>query len=196
MKTRKREMAQLPELEELRKELRRVRSRNRYIKLLRSTIGILSVSAAAAVLAVTLWFPVLQILGSSMAPTLEQGDIIICFRGGEPVPGKLVSFTLGNKLLVKRCIAGPGQQVDLDDQGTVFVDGIALEESYLSAAARGEGDVEMPFRVPEGQYFCLGDKRETSVDSRYEAVGCISRDAIEGFPLLRVWPLNRFGLLE
>lgn len=189
-------MPQLPEMEQLRKELRRVRYRTRYIKMLRSTLHLLTVTAAVVLLAVTLWLPVLQIVGNSMAPVVEHGDIVVCIRGGEPQPGELVSFYLGNKLLVKRCIAAAGQQVDMDAAGHVFVDGMQLEESYIPVPARGEGDVEFPCLVPEGQFFCLGDNRATSVDSRYSAVGFVSREQLGGMPVLRVWPLSRFGLLE
>lgn len=196
MKTRREELPQLPELEELRGELYRVRRRSQYRKLLRSTIGMLTATAAAVILAVTLWLPVLQIVGNSMSPTLMEGDVVVCIRDGTPEPGALVSFYLGNKLLVKRCTAGPGQQVEITETGHVLVDGNALEESYVVTLARGEGDTQFPCVVPEGQFFCLGDNRETSVDSRYSAVGFVSREQMNGRPVLRVWPFSRFGLLE
>lgn len=196
MKTREKKMPQLPELEQLRRELRRVRYRTRYIKMLRSTLGLLAVTAAAVLMAVTLWLPVLRIVGNSMAPAMENGDIVVCIRGREPAPGELVSFYLGNRLLVKRCIAVAGQQVDLDEAGHVFVDGVRLEEPYIPAPARGDGDVELPCTVPEGQFFCLGDNRTASVDSRHSQVGLVSREQLSGAPVLRVWPLHRFGLLE
>jgi len=196
MRVRSQEMPQLPELEALRSELNRIRYRARYRKLLRSTVRTLTVTAAVAILAVTLWLPVLRIVGSSMAPSLTEGDILVCIRDRTPEPGELVSFYLGNRLLVKRCIAGPGQQVEITEAGQVRVDGELLAEPYLAAAAPGEGDVPLPCVVPEGQFFCLGDNRETSVDSRYSAVGFVSREQINGRPVLRVWPLGRFGWLE
>lgn len=196
MNIRREELPQLPELEELRRELYRVRRSSQYRKLLRSTIGMLTATAAAVVLAVTLWLPVLQIVGNSMNPALTEGDIVVCIRGGTPEPGELVSFYLGNKLLVKRCIAGPGQQVDITETGQVLVDGNGVEEPYVTVFARGEGDTQFPCVVPEGQFFCLGDKRETSVDSRHSAVGFVSREQLNGRPVLRIWPLSRFGLLE
>ena len=128
------------------------------------------------ILAVTLWLPVLQIAGNSMFPALREGEIVVCIRDGTPEPGELVSFYLGNKLLVKRCIAGSGQQVEITEAGQVLVDGNVLTESYVAALARGEGDVQYPCVVPEGQFFCLGDKRDTSVDSRHSAVGFVSRE--------------------
>lgn len=196
MNIRRGELPQLPELEELRMELSRVRRRTQYINLLKSTAGMLTVTAAVVILAVTLWLPVLQIVGNSMSPALREGEIVVCIRDGTPESGELVSFYLGNKLLVKRCIAGSGQQVEITEAGQVLVDGNVLTESYVAALARGEGDVQYPCVVPEGQFFCLGDKRDTSVDSRHSAVGFVSREQLSGRPVLRIWPLNRFGLLE
>jgi len=186
----------MPEIGQLRAELKRVRYRARYARKLRSTVGMLVVTAAAVILAATLWLPVLEIVGASMAPTVEEGDIILCVKDAQAQPGEMISFYVGNRLLVKRCIAGPGQWVDIDENGLVYVDGVLLEEGYIADPALGEGDVELPCQVPEGQLFCLGDNRAVSVDSRYTAVGCIPQEQIAGKLLLRVWPLTRFGLLE
>lgn len=196
MKRQVKELPELPEMEALRWELRRVRYRSRYIKMLRSTLGLLAVTAALVILVITLWLPVLRIVGNSMAPTLENGDIVLCIKSREAAPGKLVSFYSGNKLLVKRCIAVSGQQVNLNEAGCVFVDGEAQEESYLESDSWGEGDVTFPCLVPEDAYFVLGDNRELSVDSRHSPVGFVSGEQIEGIPVLRVWPLRRFGLLK
>lgn len=186
----------LPEIGQLQAELHRVRYRARYIRMLRSTVGLLMVTAAAVILAATLWLPVLEIVGDSMAPTVAEGDIVLCIKDNRTEPGSLLSFYMGNRLLVKRCIAGPGQWVDMDEKGFVYVDGVLLEEDYISEHFPGEGDMELPCQVPEGQLFCLGDNRAVSVDSRYASVGFVSREQIAGKLLLRVWPLTSFGLLE
>ena len=119
---------QLPELNELKAELQREHYKLRYRSVLRSTIYTLIVVAAVAVLVATIWMPVLQIYGSSMSPTLGEGDIVVSVKGSDFEQGDLVAFYLGNKILVKRCIAGPGQWVDIDEDGTVYVDGEALDE--------------------------------------------------------------------
>ncbi len=195
MKTRE-IMDDLPEIDQLRAELHRVRCRNRYASALRSTLGALMTTAAAVILLTTFWFPVLQITGGSMEPLLREGDIVICLRGTEIAPGDPVSFWLGSRLLVKRCIAGSGQWVDMDEAGTVFLDELPLEEDYIMEKSPGSSDVQLPCQVPEGKLFCLGDNRAVSVDSRHSAVGFVSREQIEGKPVLRIWPLSRFGLLE
>lgn len=185
--------AELPDLEQLKAELNRENYKSRYRSVLRSTIYTLIVVAAVAVLVATIWMPVLQIYGSSMTPTLEESDIVISVKGSDFEPGDLVAFYLGNKILVKRCIAGPGQWVDIDEDGNVSVDGQLLEEPYLTEKALGDCNIKLPYQVPESRYFCMGDHRSTSVDSRNTAVGCVAEEQIVGKIVFRVWPLMKFG---
>lgn len=192
----KKDKLELPEVEELEAELRRETYRSRYRQVLRSTVFTLVVVAAVAVLVAVLLMPVLRIYGSSMSPTLAEGDIVVSLKGRNFEPGDLVSFYVGNKLLVKRYIAGPGQWVQMDGDGNVFVDGQLLEEPYLQEKALGECNIEFPYQVPENRIFCIGDHRATSVDSRNTAVGCIGEDQIVGKIVLRIWPLSDFGPLR
>ncbi|MGN1414776.1 MAG: signal peptidase I [Anaerovoracaceae bacterium] len=187
--------AELPDLEQLKAELNRENYKSRYRSVLRSTIYTLIVVAAVAVLVATIWMPVLQIYGSSMTPTLEESDIVISVKGSDFEPGDLVAFYLGNKILVKRCIAGPGQWVDIDEDGNVSVDGQLLEEPYLTEKALGDCNIKLPYQVPESRYFCMGDHRSTSVDSRNTAVGCVSEEQIVGKIVFRVWPLTKLASL-
>ena len=196
MKSKSNAPAELPSLEQLTAELERVQYKRRYKRVLRSTVFTLVVVAAAAVLVATIWLPVLQIYGASMTPTLEEGDVVISIKGTDFAPGDLVAFYMGNKILVKRCIAGPGQWVNLDAEGNVFVDGKLLDEPYLTEKALGECDLEFPYQVTENRYFCMGDHRSTSVDSRSSAVGCVSDEQIVGKIVFRVWPLPDFGTLR
>ncbi len=184
-----------PSADQLRGELRRVRYKRRFRSVLRSTIYTLIVVAAIAVLVATIWMPVLQIYGTSMAPTLDEGDIVVSVKGTEFEPGDLVCFYIGNKLLVKRYTAGPGQWVDIDADGNIFVDGQLLEEPYIQEKALGDTNIELPYQVPENRIFCLGDHRATSVDSRNTVVGCIADEQIVGKIVFRVWPLDTFGSL-
>ena len=185
-----------PTLEQLTAELERENYKRRYNSVLRSTLFTLVVVAAVAVLVATIWMPVLQIYGSSMTPTLSEGDIVVSMKGTEFEPGELVAFYLGNKILVKRCIAGPGQWVNIDENGNVYVDDVLLDEPYLTEKALGECDLSFPYQVPESRYFCMGDHRTTSVDSRHSAVGCVAEEQIVGKIVLRVWPLSEFGVLR
>ena len=187
---------QPPTVEQLTAELARENYKRRFGRVLRSTLFTLVVVAAAAVLVATIWMPVLQIYGSSMTPTLNEGEIVVSVKGSDFEPGDLVAFYLGNKILVKRCIAGPGQWVDINENGDVFVDGELLDEPYLTEKALGECDQSFPYQVPESRFFCMGDHRATSVDSRHSAVGCVAEEQIVGKIVFRVWPLSGFGALR
>lgn len=192
----KRYLDDLPTLDLIEKEIKREQYKGRYYSVLRSTVSVLIVVAAAAVLVATLWMPVLHIYGLSMSPTLNDGEIVVSVKSDELKKGELVAFYYGNKLLVKRCVAGPGEWVDIDKDGNVFVDGVLLEEPYLTEKALGECDLELPYQVPDGRWFLLGDSRAVSIDSRSTVVGCVAQEQIVGKIVFRVWPVNAFGSLK
>jgi len=187
---------ELPSVAQLEEELHRQRHQKRYHQVLLSTVCTLVVVAAAAVLIAVLVLPVLQIYGGSMEPTLKEGDIVVSVKGTEFRSGDLVSFYVGNKLLVKRFIAGPGQWVDIDEDGNVYVDGALLDEPYLTEKALGECNITLPYQVPDGRIFVIGDHRSTSVDSRSTSIGCIADEQIVGKIIFRVWPLGDFGTVK
>ena len=186
----------IPELSQLRSELNRERYKHRFANALRSTVSTLVVIAALAILVATLWLPVLQIYGSSMTPTLKEGQIVLSVKGSDFAQNDLVAFYIGNKLLVKRVIAGPADTVTITEDGTVFVNNIELDEPYITGNALGECDLEFPYQVPDSRYFLLGDHRAISVDSRSSSVGCVAEEQIVGRITFCVWPLSDFGKLE
>ena len=186
----------LPTVQQLEAELKREKYRGRYWKMLRGTVAVLVVVAAAAVLISNLLLPILRIYGSSMTPTLVNGDLVAAVRNGTYQRGDIIAFYYNNKILVKRVIGMPGEWVDIDESGTVTIDGEPLEEPYLTEKALGECDIELPYQVPEGRYFVMGDHRSVSSDSRSSQVGCVSEEQIVGKLLFRLWPFDEFGPIE
>ena len=196
MKRTKEHPVNIPTIEEVENEQKRLRHQEVYRKTLRGTIAVLIVVAAVSVLVATLWMPVLQIYGSSMSPTLEAGQIVVSVKTNQLKTGEVVAFWQGNKLLVKRVISGPGQWVDIDMDGNVTVDGKELTEDYLDVKALGNCDVDLPHQVEESRWFLMGDNRDVSVDSRSAAIGDVSKDQIEGKIVFRIWPLKEFGSIQ
>ena len=182
-----------PTSQQIEAELNRSRYRRRYRRVLRSTVYTLITVAAIAVLVATLLLPVLQIYGSSMTPTLTDGDIVLTLKTTDFEHGDVVAFYYNNKILVKRVIAQAGEWVDITEDGDVYVNGELLEEPYLVEKALGDCNIELPYQVPESRVFVVGDHRSVSVDSRNTAVGCVAEEQLVGKLVFRVWPLEQFG---
>lgn len=185
----------VPSLAEIQKERKRIRRGIYYRQALRSTVSVLVVVAAVAVLITTLFLPILQISGDSMAPTLEHDEIVILMKTKNLDRGDLVAFYFQGKILLKRIIALPEDEVVLDAEGNVYVNQELLEEPYVTEKSLGDCDLEFPYMVPGTGYFVMGDRRSNSVDSRNSVVGAITQDDMIGKVFLRVWPLSKIGLL-
>lgn len=185
-----------PTVAQLEAELARTKYRARYRTVLRSTVYTLVIVVAAAVLVATLWLPVLQIYGNSMTPTLADGDIVVSVKQSDFAQGDVVAFYYNNKILIKRVIAGPGDWVDVKEDGTVFVNGAELNEPYLEEKAFGGCDIDLPYQVPDRRIFVMGDHRSVSVDFRNTAVGCVAQEQIVGRMVFRVWPLKTMGSIS
>lgn len=185
-----------PGAESLRRELHRVQYNKRYRSVIRSTVYALLTVAAAAVLVATLLLPVLRIYGTSMTPLLHEGDIVVSVKGMDFQRGDVVCFYYNNKILVKRVIAFGGEWVNIDADGNVYVNGNLLDEPYITEKALGECDIQLPYQVPEGRIFVIGDHRATSVDSRSTTVGCVFEEQIVGKIVYRVWPVSDIGVIK
>lgn len=184
-----------PTREQLERELERVKYKRGYLKALRGTVAILIVVASIAVIAATMMFPILRIYGNSMTPTLEEGNIVVTLKGTGYERGDLIAFYYNNKILVKRVIAMPGEWVNIDESGRVYINDILQEEEYLADGERdlGECDIELPYQVPEGRVFVMGDHRSVSIDSRSSTIGCVSEEQVVGRLLLKIWPFTGAG---
>ena len=185
-----------PTVEMIKAELEKEQYKRNYGRVLRSTIYILIVVAAATVIITVLLFPMLQITGTSMADTLKEGDIVLAWSGSDYETGDVAAFYYNNNILVKRVIATSGDWVEIDEEGTVSVNGEVLDEPYVSEKSLGYCNITFPYQVPEGRSFLLGDHRDTSMDSRSEEIGCVADDMMVGEIVFCIWPLSDFGFVR
>ena len=190
MKHTRKEISSLPTIKQVETERKRYRRQKAYNKALSGTIYVLTIVAAVAVLIATLVLPVLQIEGTSMEPTLVNGDVVLLTKTTSFDRGELCGFSWNNKLLIKRVIGIPGDWIEIDTDGTVYLNGEKLDEPYAERLSVGECDLEFPFQVPQEQYFVLGDMRESSIDSRNTLIGCVAKDQIVGKVFFRIWPFK------
>lgn len=186
----------LPSADQLKAELKNERNKIRFRRILKNAVYALIIVAAVAVLIATLVLPVLQISGTSMEPTLNNGEIVILVKTSKPERGDLCGFSYSNKILIKRVIGLPGDTIEIDSEGNVFVNGNLLDEPYVTEKSLGECDLEFPYTVPEAEYFMLGDKRESSIDSRSSVIGCVDREQIVGKLVFRIWPFSALSFLN
>lgn len=192
-KGKREEPLEYPTLDEMEAEINRLKFQSNYGKALRGTLYSLAVVAAVAILIATLWMPVLQITGASMEPTLVDGQFVVAVKNDDFEVGDIAAFYYNNKILIKRVIAQSGDWVDIDRYGNVYVNGVELDEPYLTEKDLGECNIELPYQVPDGKVFMMGDDRAISLDSRTTAVGCISKEQVLGQVVFRIWPLNQMG---
>ena len=190
MKHTRKEISSLPTIKQVETERKRYRRQKAYNKALSGTIYVLTIVAAVAVLIATLVLPVLQIEGTSMEPTLVNGDVVLLTKTTSFDRGELCGFSWNNKLLIKRVIGIPGDWIEIDTDGTVYLNGEKLDEPYAEQLSVGECDLEFPYQVPQEQYFVLGDMRESSIDSRNTLIGCVKKDQIVGKVFFRIWPFK------
>ncbi|MBE6845540.1 MAG: signal peptidase I [Ruminococcus sp.] len=193
--TKKFDIADYPTAQQLENELKRIRYRRDYRKVFVSTISSLTVVAAIAVLISTLILPVLRVTGTSMTPTLQNNEFVICSKASDFKSGDIVAFYYNNKILLKRVIGTSGDVIDISDDGTVHKNGKLLNEPYLNEKSLGTCDIELPYQVPDNRIFVMGDHRQTSIDSRTLSVGCIADEYIIGKVIFRLWPINQIGTL-
>ena len=186
-------LPELPDTAELEEAVRRDRYYHRFRNMVTSTFLTLVVVAAVAVLVAVLFLPVLRIYGKSMRGTLDNGDIVVSVKSSNMKTGDVIAFYYNNNILVKRVIAGPGDWVDIDKDGNVFVNNQKLSEPYLDDKAYGETNIELPYQVPDGRLFVMGDNRKVSIDSRNTSIGCVSEEQIVGKIVYRVWPFSQIG---
>ena len=185
----------VPSLNEIQTERKRIRRKTYYRQALRGTVSVLVVVAAIAVLITTLFLPILQISGDSMSPTLEHDEIVVLLKTKNFERGDLIGFYYQGKILLKRVIALPEDEVAIDEEGNVYVNGELLIEPYVTEKSLGDCNIEFPYTVPGTSYFVLGDQRTNSVDSRNSVIGAVPQEDIIGKVFIRVWPFSEIGLV-
>ncbi len=196
MRKRKNKQLTIPTAKQIETEILREKYNRKYKQVLKSTVYSLIVVAAVAVLIATLAFPVLQISGSSMEPTLNDEEIVVLLKTTNMKKDELCCFSYQNKLLIKRVVGLPGDKIDIDINGNVFVNDELLDEPYVTDKALGECDIAFPCYVTDNHYFVLGDHRSTSIDSRSSVIGLVSEEFIVGKIFFRIWPFETLGFVE
>lgn len=189
-------MIRRPSLDQINKELNRLKKRKAYLSAFKGTIWILIVAAALSIICSTFFVTVLDIQGNSMEPTLNDSELVLTVKNSSMETGDIVAFYYNNKILLKRVIGVPGDWINIERDGTVYVNSIMLEEPYVQNKKLGDCDLTFPYQVPENRIFVLGDHRDVSIDSRNEAIGTIAKEQILGEVFIRVWPLERIGRVK
>ncbi|MCK4028391.1 signal peptidase I [Streptococcus suis] len=195
-KASKKEPIVLPSSKEIAQAYREEKYKRNFLSTIKSTIFMLIVVAAVAVLVAVLYLPILRIYGQSMKGSLDNGDIVVSVKGSSFRQGDIVAFYYNNNILVKRVIAYSGQWVDMDEEGNVYVNDQLLDEPYIKDKDFGETNIDLPYQVPDGRLFVMGDNRKSSIDSRNTTIGTIAEEQIVGKLVFKVWPMSDFGLLE
>lgn len=196
MSTRQRKEVAIPSLDQVKREREKLKYKKEFHRTLRHVLGVLLVAAALSALLATVFFPILRVSGVSMEPTLEDGQIIVLEKSGKFKTGDLIGFYYQNKILLKRVIGCAGDYIDIDADGSVYVNDEKLDEPYLKDQALGECDINLPYQVPDGKIFVMGDHRSKSIDSRSKLVGCVSDEQVVGRVVFRIWPLKSIGFLK
>ncbi|MCB6489744.1 signal peptidase I [Dorea sp. 210702-DFI.3.17] len=186
----------IPSLEQVKREREKLKYQKEYRRTIKHVLGVLLVAAAVSVLLATVFFPILRVSGVSMEPTLEDGQVIVLEKSGKFKTGDLIGFYYQNKILLKRVIGQAGDYIDIDADGNVYVNDEKLDEPYLKDQALGECDINLPYQVPDGKIFVMGDHRSKSIDSRSKLVGCVSDEQVVGRVVFRLWPLKSIGFLK
>ncbi|MCR5492655.1 MAG: signal peptidase I [Streptococcus sp.] len=193
---RKNENITLPTTSEIEELYKKAKYRKLFSEKIRSTVFMLIVVAAFAILVAMLYLPTLRIYGKSMKGTLESGDIVLAVKSNRFKTGDIVAFYYNNNILVKRVIAESGDWVNITKDGTVYVNDKKINEPYIENKAYGETNIKFPYQVPENRIFVLGDNRKVSIDSRNTSVGAVSDEQLVGKLIFRIWPLSDIGTLN
>jgi len=184
-----------PTAAELEKEIKRRKTAGEYRLAVWGALRTLLIFAAAAVLISTLLFPVIRVQQNSMTPTLQEGDLLIFITAGQIKKSDVIAFHYNDQVLIKRIIAVESELIDIGFDGVVTINSEPFDEPYISSHSFGECTIELPLQVAANQFFVMGDHRETSKDSRIKEIGTIHKDRMIGKAIIRIWPINRIGLL-
>lgn len=187
------EILNIPPIECLREELAREEAKYSFRRTLWNIMAVLVVAAAIAALMATRLFVLIRINGNSMEPTLKDGEIVFILQTKEVEAGDVIGFYYGGRILLKRVVGSGGDQINIDGEGNVYVNGEMLEEPYIAEKSLGKCELEFPYEVPEDMIFVLGDNRAVSIDSRIRSIGCVEKDQVVGRAVFRAWPMSRMG---
>ncbi len=167
-------------IQEIEAELKRRKEKKKKIRFIKTLTYSAMIIIAFAIITSTSFFKILQVSGNSMEPNLHEGEILLTSNFFDFKKGDMIAFYYNDSVLIKRVIALEEDVVNIEDDGTVFVNSVKLEENYVKKLSYGNCDITFPYQVPKNSVFILGDNREVSIDSRSKSIGCISVDRIIG----------------
>lgn len=176
----------------LAKQLKKIKS---FLKtpLLKNTMKIFFALILVVSLLMNLFtfvIPVVKYYGTSMSPTLKDGQILIVNKMAGIKNGDVVAFYYNNQVLVRRVIASGNEQITVDVFGTVHINGEEMKEPYIENKTLGQSNIDFPYNVPTNTYFVMGDNRDVAMDSRLSEIGVVSEDRLIGKVIFSMNPFR------
>ena len=162
------------------------KKRPNYLRLVLTLVVCVALAVVVLLNLFTHVFSVVQYYGDAMSPELEDRQYLLVQKTDKVKQGDVIAFYYNNKILVRRVIAQGGTSVEIDEQGNVKIDGVALEEPYVVSSSPGQCNISFPYTVAHEEFFVMGDNRAIAMDSRLQEIGTIPKNRVIGKVLFSI----------